>query len=212
MKRRLEKVEGNQKILIQAAGESVSILNVTRLDEAKNRGRLNESISEMHLLSGEVANISETLEREFQELSGFMQQYFLLTIVANRVRQTGQSQIISLEHVRTQLDMLSLGNLSPNLVTTWYLRELLQRIQANLPHHLRLPVDPVKELGKYYSLLGSTTILEEVKLLVLVSVPLVERGSRFEVYELMNLPIAFPRVEQKQGIVAWIHGCESRDG
>ena len=92
--RRLEKVEGNQKILAQAARESVLILNVTRMDLAKNRGCKNELISENHLLSGEVANISETLEREFQELSCFMQQYFQLMIIANRVRQTGQSLII----------------------------------------------------------------------------------------------------------------------
>ena len=62
------------------------------------------------------------------------------------VCQAQSRGIILLEHVSAQLDMLSLENLSPNLVTTGYLREILLRIQANLPHHLRLPVDQMKEL------------------------------------------------------------------
>ena len=114
--RRLDKVEGNQWILSLAAREIVSILNVTRLELAKNSDRINELISEMHLLSGEVVNISKALEMEFQELSGFIQQYFQLMIIANRVIQTGQSLIILLERVRAQLDMLSLGYLSPSAV------------------------------------------------------------------------------------------------
>ena len=118
---------------------------------AKNRGCIKELISEMHLLSGEVANISAALEKEFQELNGFLQRYFQLIITANCVRQTGQSLTILLEHVRAQLDMLILGHLSPSIVISGHLRELLLGIQTKLLHHLRLPIDPVKELWKYYN-------------------------------------------------------------
>lgn len=53
------------------------------------------------------------------------------------------------EHVRAQLDMLSLG-----IVTPGHLRELLLKIQAELPYHFRLPMDPDKELWKYYNVLS----------------------------------------------------------
>ena len=51
-----------------------------------------------------------------------------------------------LEHVRAQLDSLSLGHLSPSIMTPNYLREILTKIQTELPHHLRLPVDPTEEI------------------------------------------------------------------
>ena len=60
----------------------------------------------------------------------------------------------------------------------------------------------MKELWKYYCVLSSTSTLEENKLLVLVSVPLLERGRMFEVYAVINLPIPFLQIEQKHGIVA----------
>ena len=40
----------------------------------------------------------------------FMQQYFQLMIIANRVRQTDRSLIILLELLRAQWDMLYLGS------------------------------------------------------------------------------------------------------
>ena len=130
-----------------------------------------------------------------------MQQYFQLMIIANRMRQIGQSLIILLEYVRAQLDMLSQGHLSPSVVTSDHLRELLLRIQTELPQHYRLPVDPVRELSRYYCALAGVTILEDSKLLAYVSVPLLERGSMYEIYEVINIPSPYPWEERKCGIV-----------
>ncbi len=58
MRKRLKTVEENQKILAKTAKESMFILNVTRVELAKNRGSIDELISKSHLLSGEVDNIS----------------------------------------------------------------------------------------------------------------------------------------------------------
>ena len=101
-----------------------------------------------------------------------------------------------LEHVRAQLDSLSLGHLSSSTVTPNYLKGILIRIQTELPHHLRLPVDPTEELWKYYNVLGCVTLMENDKLLILRSVPL------FEIYQVINLPISYPRTDQKMGAVA----------
>ena len=70
-----------------------------------------------------------------------------------------------LEHVRAQLDMLSMGHLSPSIITPERLREVLLEIQAKLPRHLGLPADPTKQLLKNYSALGCVTLLEKSKLL-----------------------------------------------
>ena len=107
-----------------------------------------------------------------------------------------------LEHVRAQLDSQSLGHLSPSIVTPNYLKGILIRIQTELPHHLWLPLDPTEELWRYYNVLGCVTLMENDKLLILMSVPLLDRDSMFEIYQVINLPIPYPRTDQKMGAVA----------
>ena len=198
IRRKLKDVEEGQKVLAQVAKESVSILNVTRVELAKNRGTIDWLVGSMETLQEEVGNVTDGLI----ELDNFVQQYFQLMAIITRVRQTSRTLITLLEHVRAQLDMLSLGHLSPSIVTPSHLRSILVGIRARLPHHLRLPVDPTKELWMYYNALGCVTLLEDDKLLVLLSVPLLDRDSIFEIYRVMNLPLPYPREDQKLGAVA----------
>lgn len=50
--------------------------------------------------------------------------------------------------------------------------------------------------------MGCTTLLEDDKLLVLVSVALLDRDSTFEIYQVMNLPLPYPKLRPKIGAVA----------
>lgn len=78
-------------------------------------------------------------------------------------------------------------------MTPAHLREILVGIRTLLLHHLRLPVDPIEELWKYYR------SLFDDKLLILLSVPLLDKDSTFEIYK---LPIPYPQADQKLGAVA----------
>ena len=44
--------------------------------------------------------------------------------------------------------------------------------------------------------------MENNRLLVLMSVPLLDRDSTFEIYQVINLPIPYPRADPKMGAVA----------
>lgn len=111
----------------------------------------------MQAIKEEVPNVMSTMASELQSLVGFLQQYFHLLAITSRVHQTSQLLTILLEHLRTQLDMLSMGHLSPSIITLGRLREVLLEIQAKLPHHLRLPVDPTEQLWKYKALVCVST-------------------------------------------------------
>lgn len=147
-------------------------------------------------------NATIELAEELRELGGFVQLVFLLLMMTNRVRHMVQTLLTLLEHIMTQLDILSLGHLSPSVVTPNHLREVLLRIQTELPHHLRLPLDPTEGLWKYYISLGCVTLLEGSKLLVVTSLPLLDRNGLFEIYQVLNLPIPYPRVQERVEAVA----------
>ena len=49
-----------------------------------------------------------------------------------------------MEHLSSQLDMLSLGHVSPSIITPKHLKKLLLEMQSKLPYHLTLPEDPIE--------------------------------------------------------------------
>lgn len=116
----------------------------------KSRISINALICDMQKLRQELSKFSGTKVVDLQRLTCFIQQYFQLIIILNKVHQTSQSMIILLEYVRDQLSMLSLGRLSLSIVTPGPMKELLLKIQTELSHYLKLPVDPIEYLGKYY--------------------------------------------------------------
>ena len=101
-----------------------------------------------------------------------------------------------------QLDMLSLGHLSPSIVSPGHLRDILLKIQAAFPHSLWLPTDPNLRLWRYYNSLGYITLIEDTKLLALVPIPLLNRRSIFKIFQAINLPIPYPGTKQELGVTA----------
>lgn len=117
IKRKLTQVEQRQQSMAQVVKESVLILNVTRLEVAKNRESINWLIAYLHDLRQELANVTTIITIEYQDLEGFLLKHLQLLVIVNRVRQTSHMLTVLLEHVRAQLDMLSMGHLSPSIIT-----------------------------------------------------------------------------------------------
>lgn len=98
--------------------------------------------------------------------------------------------------------MLPLGHLSPSIVTPKHLRDQLLKIQAKIPHQLRLPSAAAVGLWQYKGSLGCVILMDGDNLLVLVSLPLLDRKSTFEVFTVINLLIPYPEKVVREGIVA----------
>lgn len=92
-----------------------------------------------------------------------------------------------------QLNMLSLGHLSPSVVTPFNLRFILIDLKDKLPPTLHLTHDPNKELWTYYKFLTCTTVMDNGKIYVMVSLPLLNLNNEFRIYKAHNLPIPLPK-------------------
>ena len=80
------------------------------------------------------------------ELEDCMRKYLHFSTIIDQLHQRLQTLLGTIQDLRVQLDMLSLGHLSPNIVDPTFLRDHLLEVQAKLPHHLRLLDDPATEL------------------------------------------------------------------
>lgn len=85
--------------------------------------------------------------------------------------------------------MLSLGHLSPTVISPANLRNLLSEIANQLPPNLKLPYDPDTDLWSYYRILPCTTLVETENLITALTVPLLDTNKHFEVFRIHNLPV-----------------------
>ena len=107
-----------------------------------------------------------------------------------------------MQDLRVQLDMLSLGHLYPNITDPTLLRDHLLEGQAKLPRHLKLLADPATELWHYYNSQGCLTLVENNRLLIVVSLSLLDSCNIYVVFQVINLPIPYPHRKQGSGTVA----------
>ena len=115
--------------------------------------------------------------------------YLQLDALVEEIKQSLQKALIYMEHLQLQLNMLSIGKLSPSIITPLKLHDLLLDIQTK--RALRLPGDPKTDLWHFYKLLTCNTVVVEDKMLVVVPVPSLDFNDDFEVYRVHNLPILF---------------------
>ena len=98
-----------------------------------------------------------------------------------------------MEHIQLQLNMLSLGHPSPAFITVRGLKKLLIEIESHLPEFLKLPYDPKGKNWKFYQTLTCFTVLDEGRFLVIVSIPLLDKINKSEIYYVFNMPIPCDR-------------------
>ena len=61
--------------------------------------------------------------------------------------------------------------------------------KSHLPEFLKLPYDPKGKICKFYQTLTCSTVLDEGRFLVTVSIPLLDKINKFEIYDVFNMPI-----------------------
>ena len=94
-----------------------------------------------------------------------------------------------MEHVQLQLNILSLGHLSPSVITQRGSKDFQLEIENHLPEYLKLPYDPQGEIWKLYWIVTCTTVLDKGRYLVIVSVPLLDNMNSFEIFKIFNVPV-----------------------
>ena len=131
------------------------------------------------------------MENQVVKLEEFVQIYLQLDLIIEQVKRMIINGRMYMEHLSSQLDMLSLGHVSSSIITPINLKKLLLEMQSKLPYHLTLPEDPMENLWEYYQSPTCTTVLDEDKFLVIVSVLLLDRDTTFEIYKVFNTPLPY---------------------
>ena len=92
----------------------------------------------MSNLDPKLGNITQALECEVFQVEQFVQLYLWLNAIIQTVRCMIWQVNSYMEYIKLQLNMLSLGHLSPSVIIPRSLKGLLLEIKNTLPQFLQL--------------------------------------------------------------------------
>ena len=191
-------LEANQQSIVHILEDSLTISNMSRTEITENRHSINELLSTLSDINNKIDNVTEEFNNQLKEVENFLQMYLKLDLIVQELKQTIQNAMIYLENLKIQVSMLSNEKLSPLIISPMKLKATLQDIASKLSCAFRLPDNLNTNLWKYYTFLKCATIISNNQIIIVVSVPILDFSSKFEVYIVHTFPVALTNTSQTQ--------------
>ena len=116
---------------------------------SQNRKTLNKIIGSLTVLDTKLGNITQALEREVFQVGQFVQLYLQLDSVIQAVRRTIWQAGSYLDHIQLQLNMLSLGHLSPSVINPRGLKSYLLKLKVTFLNFLVFHMIQEEKIGYF---------------------------------------------------------------
>lgn len=189
IRRNVHTLSQNQNKIAHVVTESLTILNSTRIAVNENRVEINTLADGLQALEARFKSEKDQLIRGIVELASFTHAYMQMDRLIARIETFMQKAMSDMKQLQLQLNMLSLGHLSPSTISPNEFRQLLREVQSHLPYYLKLPSDPETDLWDFYNILTCHTALDGNHIYTVVSVPLLDENSKYEIFKVHNLPL-----------------------
>ena len=189
IQRSVHDLAANQESIIHNLEQSMTPLNLSRIQIAENRRAIMDLVECVMNLDDKIKELATYTTTHFVRLEQFVNTYFQFKLILEEIRQSTQNAFIYIENLRTELNMLSLSHLSPSTISPKNLRALLLDVKDKLPVSMQLPADPESNIWYFYNTLTCTAYLDGHKILIVLTIPLLDRKEIYEIYKIHNLPL-----------------------
>ena len=201
IQRNINTLARNQLDLAHAFQESISVLNVTRLEVKENRQKINEIIDSIGSIEDTIINISDQLEQDINTLEKMVILIAQITRIIEEIKNAITRSMYFYLHFQIQVQSIIMQRLSPSTVTAANLRNILMSIQERLPKTIGLPFDPRTHLFEYFQYLKCMTIFQDNRVIITINIPLMEFTQRYDLFQAISLPaplLGTARSEEKE--------------
>ncbi|CAC5398430.1 unnamed protein product [Mytilus coruscus] len=122
-------------------------------------------------------------------MGSYLQAYLHMDMIKGEIKDLMNIAGDYLNHLQLQLNMLSLGHMSPSLISPGNLRVLLTDIKRRLPATLKIPGDEIIDIWNFYKCLTCSTVLDENRIIIIITLPLLDIRDSYAIYKIHNLPV-----------------------
>ena len=189
IQRNVYKLAANQDTLMHVVEESLSILNVSRMEIKENRQRINDLLMLIGSVEDKVINMSNHLEQEIREARTIVVLFSRLNTLIGELKLALSRSMYFYVHFQIQIQAVAMQKLSPTTIPAERLRNMLLEIKDKLPQTVGLPRDPRAHLFDYYKLLSCIPIFDGKHIIISIRVPLVEYSQQFDIFRAYSLPV-----------------------
>ena len=200
IQRNINTLAQNQLDLAHAFQESISVLNVTRLEVKENRQKRNEIINSIGSIEDTIINISDQLEQRINTLEKMVILIAHITQVIEEIKNAITRSMYFYLHLQIQVQSIIMQHLSPSTVTADNLRSILLSIQERLPKTIGLPFDPRTPLFEYFQYLKCMTLFQDNRVIITINIPLMEFTQQYELFKAISLPAPLLGTRCSKGI------------
>ena len=180
----------NQENIYHLVKDQMSMINVSRKYINENREAINKLIIGVHQIDTKLNNISQILITDLNTIARFVQIYSQLNLALQSIKRMIDSAIRYVDHLRLELSFLAIGHVSPNLFSPEELSKILFQLRSQIPAAFKLPTNPGRRLWSYFRTLNCAAVIEDKKMIIIMTIPLLDADENYQLYEIHNL--AFP--------------------
>lgn len=186
----IDTLSDNQERIVHVLNDTLTILNVTNVEVQRNRQFVKSLATMVGTLDRRLTLFTGHLQKFLGHLNFFLVTYLQIDLILTELRESIEKAMFYMDNIKMELDQLSLGHLAPSVIHPGELKQILTGIQSQIPKHLTLPA-PVEDIWYYYKTLTCVTLIKDRKFITLVSLPLLQLNSLFEVYQVHNIPLPY---------------------
>ena len=119
----------NQQDIIHILDEQMTILNVSRVKIAQNRDAFIDLVKCVKLFEARLRKLTTAVQPRFEHIEMCVNIYSVMDSILSGIKDAIQRAVYYLENLRLELNIMSLGHLSPSTITPQALKLFLAQIK-----------------------------------------------------------------------------------
>ena len=179
----------NQQVIKHVVEEGLTIMNKSHKEIKENRQRINVINKGITELYNRMNRMADQTFRQYMRLQYFVYYYFQTEALVNNAQELVIELVHYYEDLKSQLDILSLGKITPSVITPNDFKDILLDIKNKLPKGLQLTMDPVDNLWSFYQIITSSATIFNNMIIIVLDIPLINNMDKMEIYRVINLPL-----------------------
>ena len=188
----------NQQKIKHVVNQSLTLISTTHEHVQENRKKINGIITQLKTLRTSMDDFASETNLLTRTIVSFLTYYSQLTIITDDMEELAVEAMKHLDDLKTQLDMLSMGRLTPSVVGPLHLREILREINKRLPNNLFIPIHPKNQLWEFYNRITCSSAFDKNHVLIVLDVPVGSYQDSYDLIQVYNMPL--PNVDMYKSL------------
>ena len=96
----------NQQSIIHSLEQSMTLLNLSRIQIAENRHAIMDVVKCVQELDAKIYQFKDVFQQQFERLEQFVNTYFQIKLFLDKLRYTSQNAVLYLENLRADINII----------------------------------------------------------------------------------------------------------